>query len=114
MSAERDHADGHRRKLVFSYSLITPFLDCYRTKIAYGFYLAAGTSSGQGLSGILAGLGGVPAPQSFYEAARIYNSGSIAASGNLQDGVATHCYASDIANRLLGWATAPSSCTFDE
>jgi hypothetical protein len=39
----------------------------------------------------------------YYKAARIYNSGSIAASGNLGDGIATHCYASDIANRLVGW-----------
>lgn len=40
----------------------------------------------------------------YYKGARIYNSGSIAASGNLGDGIATHCYSSDIANRLLGWA----------
>jgi len=39
----------------------------------------------------------------YYKAARIYNSGSIAASGKLEDGIATHCYASDIANRLTGW-----------
>lgn len=39
----------------------------------------------------------------WYKAARIYNSGHIAASGNLGDGIATHCYASDIANRLVGW-----------
>ena len=110
MSAERDQADGHRRKLVFSYFLITPFLDCYKTKIAYGFYLlAAGTS---GLSGILNGRG-VPAPQNFYEAARIYNSGSIDPSGILEDGGATHCYASDIANRLLGWTTARTKCNLD-
>lgn len=47
----------------------------------------------------------------YYKAARIYNSGSIAASGNLGDGIATHCYSSDIANRLLGWASdAGSEC----
>ncbi|KAF2469671.1 uncharacterized protein BDR25DRAFT_228610 [Lindgomyces ingoldianus] len=46
----------------------------------------------------------------YYKAARIYNSGSIAASGNLGDGIATHCYASDIANRLLGWADDDSGC----
>lgn len=39
----------------------------------------------------------------YYKASRIYNSGSIAASGNLGDGIATHCYASDIAARLVGW-----------
>jgi hypothetical protein len=90
-----------------------PFLDCYRTKIAYEFYLlAVGTNSGRGLSEILNELGSnVTAPQSYYETARIYNSGSIAPSGNLEDSV-TRCYASDIANRLLGWAFAPqaSSC----
>jgi hypothetical protein len=49
----------------------------------------------------------------FYRAARIYNSGSIASSGQLQDGIATHCYASDIANRLTGWVWAPHGCTLD-
>jgi hypothetical protein len=49
----------------------------------------------------------------YYKGARIYNSGSIAASGNLGDGIATHCYSSDIANRLVGWPSdqgRPSSC----
>ena len=49
----------------------------------------------------------------YYKAARIYNSGSIASTKNLGQGIATHCYASDIANRLTGWATGPSSCTPD-
>ncbi|KAF2159596.1 hypothetical protein M409DRAFT_70911 [Zasmidium cellare ATCC 36951] len=49
----------------------------------------------------------------YYKAARIYNSGLIASSGLLQDGVATHCYASDIANRLLGWSLGPSKCTLN-
>ncbi|KAF2243033.1 hypothetical protein BU26DRAFT_384014, partial [Trematosphaeria pertusa] len=39
----------------------------------------------------------------FYKGARIYNSGSVDASGNLGAGIATHCYSSDVANRLLGW-----------
>ncbi|KAF2175514.1 hypothetical protein K469DRAFT_502384, partial [Zopfia rhizophila CBS 207.26] len=46
----------------------------------------------------------------YYKAARIYNSGSIAASGNLGDGISTHCYASDIANRLRGWVDGGSTC----
>lgn len=46
----------------------------------------------------------------YYKAARIYNSGSVAASGNLGDGIATHCYSSDIANRLKGWTTESSQC----
>ena len=93
-------------------SLTSSFLGCYRYKIAHGFHpLAAGTSSGDGLSQILNRLGGPSAAaQSFYKTARIYNSGSIAASGKLEDGIATHCYASDVANRLLGWAFAPHGC----
>lgn len=48
----------------------------------------------------------------YYKAARIYNSGSI--TGNdLSLGVATHCYAADVANRLTGWTTAPSTCELD-
>ncbi|KAI4215634.1 MAG: hypothetical protein LQ351_002103 [Letrouitia transgressa] len=48
----------------------------------------------------------------FYKAARIYNSGSVDPSGDLGAGGATHCYASDIANRLLGY-TGQSACTLD-
>lgn len=47
----------------------------------------------------------------YLQAARIYNSGSIAPSGNLEDGIATHCYSSDIANRLTGWVNAATKCT---
>jgi hypothetical protein len=85
---------------------------CYRYKIAHGFHpLAAGTSSGDGLSQILNRLGGSSAAaQSFYKTARIYNSGSVDASGKLEKGIATHCYASDVANRLLGWTFAPHGC----
>jgi len=72
----------------------------------------AGTPSGDGLLQILNRLGGVSAgSQCFYRSARTYNSGSIAASGNLQDGIATHCYASDVANRLLGWAFGSHGCS---
>jgi len=46
----------------------------------------------------------------YYKAARIYNSGSIVGTGNLGQGIATHCYASDIANRLLGWVEGGSTC----
>jgi hypothetical protein len=71
----------------------------------------AGTSSGDGLSQILNRLGGSSAAaQSFYKTARIYNSGSVDASGKLEKGIATHCYASDVANRLLGWTFAPHGC----
>jgi hypothetical protein len=61
-----------------------------------------GTSSGAGLQGCLASAGGSGAQQ-IYRAARIYNSGSIPASGILNEGGVTSTYCSDIANRLLGW-----------
>lgn len=73
----------------------------------------AGTNSGDGLANCInqSGRGDVSA---FYRAARIYNSGSISSTGQLQNGIATHCYASDIANRLTGWVGAPSKCKCDE
>lgn len=70
-----------------------------------------GTSSGDGLQQLLAGAGdGV---SRYYKAARKYNSGSIAATGALQDGIATHCYASDIANRLVGWSAGVGTCSYN-
>ncbi|KAL8713157.1 MAG: hypothetical protein Q9220_002678 [cf. Caloplaca sp. 1 TL-2023] len=48
--------------------------------------------------------------QRYYRAARIYNSGSVDPSGDLGKGVATHCYASDVANRLTGWSEAEKGC----
>ncbi|QUC23470.1 uncharacterized protein UV8b_07711 [Ustilaginoidea virens] len=61
----------------------------------------AGTDAGDGLAGCI-NRSGRDDVSAFYRASRIYNSGSIASSGLLQDGIATHCYASDIANRLTG------------
>lgn len=81
----------------------------------------SGTQGGDGLATLLdkhiplggAGGGGEDMAQGYYKAARAYNSGSVAASGNLQDGGgATPCYASDIANRLTGWVSAEHACTF--
>ncbi|KAI1333123.1 putative muramidase [Xylariaceae sp. FL0255] len=74
----------------------------------------AGTSSGNGLQQTLAtgtsDVGSTNA-QAYYIAARLYNSGSVDTS-NLDDGLgSTPCYASDVANRLTGWALAPSTCT---
>ncbi|KAK6436164.1 hypothetical protein LTR95_007643 [Oleoguttula sp. CCFEE 5521] len=68
-----------------------------------------GTSSGDGLQQLAAKVAGKGA-QTFYEAARMYNSGSIDPSGNLGLGVATHCYCSDVANRLTGWSQGPTGC----
>lgn len=71
-----------------------------------------GTTWGDGLAQCLnqAGTSDVSA---FYRAARKYNSGSIDDSGDLGKGIATHCYASDIANRLTGWVQYPRNCTLD-
>ncbi|KAK1249604.1 hypothetical protein MKX08_009607 [Trichoderma sp. CBMAI-0020] len=73
----------------------------------------AGTNDGDGIANCIneSGRSDVSA---YYRAARIYNSGSIfPGTGNLQDGIATHCYASDIANRLTGWVNAASQCNCD-
>lgn len=72
-----------------------------------------GTQAGPGLKTLLAEEGGKSDVASFYKAARAYNSGTVASSGNLGQGGATHCYASDIANRLLGWTDGPSLCAPD-
>ena len=69
----------------------------------------AGTSAGDGLKQLLDAAKGDGA-QKFYQAARMYNSGSLDPSGNLGQGVATHCYSSDIANRLTGWSAGVSKC----
>ncbi|KAF7888981.1 hypothetical protein EAF00_009281 [Botryotinia globosa] len=69
----------------------------------------AGTSSGDGLAQCLKESAATDVSK-YYKAARIYNSGSIDKSGNLGDGVATHCYATDVANRLTGWFSGTSSC----
>ena len=69
----------------------------------------AGTSSGDGLEQCLQKQGHTDVSR-FYRAARMYNGGSIAASGNLGQGCCTLCYASDIANRLTGWVNAPHTC----
>ncbi|KAL8727742.1 MAG: hypothetical protein Q9166_005855 [cf. Caloplaca sp. 2 TL-2023] len=75
----------------------------------------AGTFEGEGIGLVLAlryaTVGGnVDDVGRYYRAARIYNSGSIDPSGDLGMGVATHCYASDIANRLRGWSLADDEC----
>ncbi|KAL8243713.1 hypothetical protein R6Q59_009971 [Mikania micrantha] len=74
---------------------------------------ASGTDYGNGLAGALiqaVQYGGGAAAITYYRAARLYNSGAIDPSGNLEAGTATHCYASDIANRLAGWTNADRNC----
>jgi hypothetical protein len=72
----------------------------------------AGTPAGDGLKQTFAQAPGSGTAK-YYGAARLYNSGTIAASGDLGEGIATHCYASDIANRLMGWVFAQKACTLD-
>ena len=68
-------------------------------------------SAGPGLKQLIQKAGSSGA-EALYRAARMYNSGSIAADGNLSDANgATACYVSDVANRLLGWSTGTTGCT---
>lgn len=73
--------------------------------------IADGTTGTGGLSNALATAGTSDA-SGVYRAARIYNSGSLDASGDLAWNAATPCYASDIANRLLGFV-GDSPCTLN-
>lgn len=70
-----------------------------------------GTSAGDGLKGTLAQATGKGAKDAtaVYVAARIYNSGSYP-GGDLAAAAATPCYATDIANRLSGFAFSASPC----
>ena len=49
--------------------------------------------------------------QGYYRTARLYNGGSLEASGDLEGPCCTTSYASDIANRLVGWAYAAHTYT---
>lgn len=69
---------------------------------------ANGTPAGDGLKQTLAQAGNDETAK-WYRAARIYNSGSLGGE-NLGLGIATHCYASDVANRLIGWVGDKTGC----
>lgn len=51
--------------------------------------------------------------EAYYRAARLYNSGSIDASNDLEKSATEKCYASDVANRLMGWTDSQNTCTLD-
>ena len=74
---------------------------------------AQGTPSGDGLTQSLNDQTGFTGAQAFYRTARVYNSGSVPSDNDLGDPGATRCYATDVANRLVGWVTAPNTCTLD-
>jgi len=68
----------------------------------------AGTSTGSGLAGYI-DQANVSDVSAYYKAARLYNTGHIDSSGNLDiasSGKA--CYSSNIANWLTGWTGADS------
>ena len=67
-----------------------------------------GTPSGDGLKQCVSQSNSAGS-QSYYQAAVIYNSGNL--PSNLDDNTATPCYASDVANRLMGWFSGTSTCT---
>jgi hypothetical protein len=71
-----------------------------------------GTPSGDGLLQLLSKAPGTQDTK-FFAAARMYNSGSLHASGDLEKGIATHCYVSDVANRLVGWVRSEKQCFLD-
>jgi hypothetical protein len=72
----------------------------------------AGTPAGDGLVQTMK-QAAASGTSKYYVSARIYNAGSLASSGDLGAGVATHCYVSDIANRLTGWVYAKKECSLD-
>lgn len=72
---------------------------------------AGGVGGNAGLKQGLAAATAGDIAQKTYQAARIYNSGSVGAGGDLAiAGQSTPCYSSDIANRLIGFV-GTSPCT---
>jgi len=67
-------------------------------------------------AGSIRGLGPAEEAQSFYRAARMYNSGffSFTNGADLAQRGAIECYSSDIGNRLLGWYFADYSCFLNQ
>ena len=77
----------------------------------------AGTDAGHGFAidiNLQADIANIGYAEAYYRAARLYNSGEIDDSGDLGKGSATHCYASDLANRLVGWTDSEHGCTLDD
>jgi hypothetical protein len=74
----------------------------------------AGTTEGDGLANCIneAAVEGLTGAIAYYGASRIYNTGSYTAGTDLGSPLyGTSCYASDIANRLMGWAGPETLCT---
>ena len=74
----------------------------------------AGTTNGKGFVSLLNEQDqNTEFAEAHYRVARLYNSGAVDPSGDLGKGVATHCYSSDIANRLVGYVDAETHCLLD-
>lgn len=88
---------------------------CPREAIRLMLMEGAGKGRDYGLRQALDMYDSVQSPRKFYLAARAYNAGPHGVvAAHLEQGGATHCYASDIANRLLGWTDrANTTCSFD-
>lgn len=71
-----------------------------------------GTETGLGLKQCIQDAGTVGASK-YYRAARLYNSGAVVDT-DLSIGDGTACFASDVANRLMGWTFAPHVCLLDK
>ncbi|TFL07902.1 hypothetical protein BDV98DRAFT_579157 [Pterulicium gracile] len=69
-----------------------------------------GFTTDWGLKQVVERSGGAQFVSSYYKGAVLYNSGVMPPSGNLGQGRSNACYASDIANRLMGWAADSSPC----
>lgn len=80
-------------------------------------HLVGGTADGHGFASDINAqkeVENIEYAEAYYRAARLYNSGAIDDSDDLGKGSATHCYASDIANRLVGWTDSESTCNLDD
>lgn len=80
--------------------------------------IVAGTTAGHGFAEDIneqSGVVGNEVGHAYYRASRLYNSGGIDSSGDLEKASSGQkCYASDIANRLMGWTDAAYGCDLDK
>jgi hypothetical protein len=68
-----------------------------------------GLTTGDGLKQTVQRSGATDVSK-YYKGAVLYNSGVLPESGNLGQGRSNPCYASDIANRVMGWVDDQSPC----
>jgi hypothetical protein len=68
-----------------------------------------GTASGEDMQQLVEEAG-VDDVSKYYRVLVLYNSVVLPESGNVGNGRATACYASDLANRLMGWTGIGRTC----